>query len=150
VWRLIKNSAAALALSASFTWWVSGARAADESPGAQVFAGTCAVCHGADAGGIPGTFPSLRDQVQAFAKTAEGRDYLVMVVSSGLMGELKVAGVRYNNVMPAQSALSEADVAAVLSYLTKTELSPADVKDARQRHASNTSPTTRTLRPVEP
>ena len=150
MWRLIKNSAAALALSVSWVFLASGARAADESPGARVFAGTCAVCHGADAGGIPGTFPSLREQVQGFAKTAEGRDYLIMVVSSGLMGELKVAGVRYNNVMPAQSALSEADVAAVLSYLTKTELSAADVKEARQRHAANTSPTTRTLRPAEP
>jgi mono/diheme cytochrome c family protein len=53
----------------------------------------------------------------AFAKSEQGRDYLIMVLTSGLMGELKVGGVRYNNVMPAQSGLSEADVAAVLSYL---------------------------------
>jgi mono/diheme cytochrome c family protein len=149
VWRLSKSSwtvALALLLTVGFR----GAQAAEESPGAAVFAKTCAVCHGADAAGIPGTFPSLHEQVVAFAQTAQGRDYLIMVVSSGLMGEIKLGTARYNNVMPAQSVLSEADVAAVLSYLGKMELSVADVKDARARHAANSAPTTRTLRPAEP
>jgi mono/diheme cytochrome c family protein len=127
-------------------------------PGATIFATRCAVCHGPAAAGIPGTFPSLHDQIAAFAKTPAGRDYLVMVVSSGLMGELNVAGVRYNNVMPAQSGLSEADVAAVLNYLAgdlgKQDLAGAalssnDVKDARARHPQNTAQGTRALRPVD-
>jgi len=93
----------------------------------------------------------------AFAKSEQGRDYLIMVLTSGLMGELKVGGVRYNNVMPAQSGLSEADVAAVLSYLAsglgKNEqgaaaVSTSDVKEARARHAQNSAPITRTLRPT--
>jgi mono/diheme cytochrome c family protein len=127
---------------------LSSALRAEESNGAAIFATRCAVCHGPKAAGIPGTFPSLHEQVVEFAKTAEGRDYLIMVVSSGLMGELKVAGVRYNNVMPAQSGLSEADVAAVLSYLSGAEISAPDVKDARSRHAGNTAQGTRTLRPA--
>ena len=121
---------------------------AQESIGAGIFAARCAVCHGAQAAGIPGTFPSLHEQIAAFAKSAEGRDYLVMVVSSGLMGELKIGGVRYNNVMPAQSGLSEADVAAVLSYLSNSTISAADVKEARSRHAENSAQGTRTLRPA--
>ncbi len=136
---------------------VANSSLADPSPaGAAVFAGRCAVCHGANAAGIPGTFPSLHEQVVAFAKTAEGRDYLVMVVSTGLMGELKVAGVRYNNVMPAQSGLTDAEVAAVINYLAGdlgrnepvTPLSAADVPAARARHTDNSSQATRALRPA--
>lgn len=121
---------------------------AQESNGAGIFAARCAVCHGAQAAGIPGTFPSLHDQVVAFGKSPEGREYLIMVVSSGLMGELKVGGVRYNNVMPAQSGLSEADVAAVLSYLSGAAITAADVKATRARHADNSAQTTHTLRPA--
>jgi mono/diheme cytochrome c family protein len=126
-------------------------------PGAAVFADRCAVCHGPQAAGIPGTFPSLHEQVAAFAKIPEGRDYLVMVVTTGLMGNLKVGGVNYNGVMPAQSGLGEAEVAAVLNYLAsdlgKNEsgaaaLSAADVTGARARHADKSAQATRALRPA--
>jgi len=133
--------------------------AADETPsGAAVFAARCAVCHGPEAAGIPGSFPSLHEQIVAFGKTAEGRDYLVMVVTTGLMGDIKVAGGSYRGVMPAQSGLSEAEVAAVLSYLAsdrgKAEgepvLSAADVIAARGRHPEKSAQSTRALRPPYP
>jgi mono/diheme cytochrome c family protein len=129
----------------------------DADAGATVFANRCAVCHGPEAAGIPGSFPSLHEQVVAFAKLPEGRDYLVMVVTTGLMGSLKVGGVSYNGVMPAQSGLSEADVAAVLSYLASNlgksdsgspPLSATDVTDARARHADKSAQATRALRPA--
>jgi mono/diheme cytochrome c family protein len=132
----------------------SGAAA---SEGAAVFANRCAVCHGPQAAGIPGAFPSLHEQVVAFAKMPEGRDYLVMVVTTGLMGNLKVGGVNYNGVMPAQSGLGEAEVAAVLSYLAsdlgKNEsgaaaLSATDVTDARARHPDNSAQAVHALRPA--
>jgi mono/diheme cytochrome c family protein len=127
------------------------------SAGATIFAERCAVCHGPEAAGIPGTFPSLHDQVVAFAKLPQGRDYLVMVVTTGLMGALKVGGVTYNGAMPAQSGLSEAQVAAVLSYLAggrgknpsgAAALSAGDVADARARHAEKSAQATRALRPA--
>jgi mono/diheme cytochrome c family protein len=131
--------------------------AGGESAGATVFADHCAVCHGPQAAGIPGSFPSLHEQVVTFAKMPQGRDYLVMVVTTGLMGGLKVAGVSYNGVMPAQSGLSEAEVAAVLSYLASdlgkntsaaAALSAGDVTDARARHADKSAQATRALRPA--
>jgi mono/diheme cytochrome c family protein len=136
---------------------MSGASQAQDSPGATIFATRCAVCHGPQAAGIPGTFPSLHEQVVAFAKSEAGRDYMIMVVTSGLMGELKVGGVRYNNVMPAQSGLSEADVAAVLSFLasglgkneSSAAMSASDVQAARARHPQNTAQGSRTLRPAD-
>ena len=109
------------------------------------------------AAGIPGSFPSLHEQVVAFAKIPQGRDYLVMVVTTGLIGSLKVAGVSYNGAMPAQSGLTESEVAAVLSYLAsdlgKNEsagaaLSAADVVDTRARHPDKSAQSTRALRPA--
>lgn len=135
----------------------TAASAADGDAGAAVFASRCAVCHGPQAAGIPGSFPSLHEQVVAFAKMPQGRDYLVMVVTTGLMGTLKVGGVTYNGVMPAQSGLSEAEIAAVLSYLASglgtdasgtTALSAADVIEARARHPDGAPQSTRALRPA--
>jgi len=140
-----------------FAALLAGSSRAEENTGANIFATRCAVCHGPQAAGIPGTFPSLHEQVVTFAKSPAGRDYLIMVVTSGLMGELQVGGVRYNNVMPAQSGLSETDVAAVLSYLASAlgkddpgtaAVSATDVKEARGRHAQNSAQSTRTLRPA--
>jgi mono/diheme cytochrome c family protein len=167
----LTRSNAVLALSAALALGAAlGAatpRAAEEpaaappgdagSAGAVIFANRCAVCHGADAAGIPGSFPSLHEQVVAFGKIPQGRDYLVMVVTTGLMGALKVGGVSYNGVMPAQSGLSEAEVAAVLSYLAGGRdknssgtalLSASDVTDARARHADKSAQATRALRPA--
>jgi mono/diheme cytochrome c family protein len=124
--------------------------------GAAVFAGRCAVCHGAEAAGIPGSFPSLHEQIVGFAKTPEGRDYLVMVVTTGLMGELKVAGVTYRGVMPAQSGLSDAEIAAVITYLGSdrgkdtavTALTADEVQAIHGRHPDRSPQTTRALRPA--
>jgi mono/diheme cytochrome c family protein len=132
---------------------------ADEpSSGASIFAGRCAVCHGEEAAGIPGSFPPLREQIVTFAKAQPGRDYLVMVVTTGLMGDLKVAGTSYHGVMPAQSGLSEAEVAAVLTYLAGDRgkdasapvLTAAEVVGARARHPDKSAQSTRALRPAFP
>jgi mono/diheme cytochrome c family protein len=85
--------------------------------GAAVFAAHCAVCHGPNAEGVPGAFPPLGAQVIAFAKLPAGRDYLVTAVSGGLIGSVQVAGETYSGAMPPQNMLSEAEVAAALSFL---------------------------------
>jgi mono/diheme cytochrome c family protein len=126
------------------------------SAGATVFATRCAVCHGAAAAGIPGSFPSLHEQIVGFAKQAAGREYLVMVVTTGLAGELQVAGITYHGVMPAQSMLRDADVAAVLNYLASglgkikgsAPFSAQDVIDIRARHPEKSPTNTRALRPA--
>jgi mono/diheme cytochrome c family protein len=147
----------ALGVAASAVW-TAPALADDPVSGANIFTGRCAVCHGPEAAGIPGSFPSLHEQIVAFAATPAGRDYLVMVVTTGLMGDLKVGGASYRGVMPAQSGLSEAEVAAVLSYLgsdrgkiaSPPALSAADVAQARLRHPDQSAQNTRALRPTLP
>jgi mono/diheme cytochrome c family protein len=73
------------------------------------------------------------------------------------LGNLKVGGVTYNGAMPAQSGLSEAEVAGVLNYLASNlgkndsgvaALSAADVTAARARHADPSPQATRALRPA--
>jgi mono/diheme cytochrome c family protein len=156
--RAARVAAVGLGLASLCAALLTGASRAQDNGGSNIFATRCAVCHGPQAAGIPGTFPSLHEQVVGFAKSEAGRDYMIMVVTSGLMGELKVAGTRYNNVMPAQSGLSEADVAAVLSFLASglgkdaqgaAAISASDVKEARARHPQNTAQGTHTLRPVD-
>jgi mono/diheme cytochrome c family protein len=159
------RSATAAAIAGMFvamaiaTWFT--AAAADETPagsgsGAAIFSTRCAVCHGPEAAGIPGSFPSLHEQVVAFGKSPEGRAYLVMVVTTGLMGELKVAGITYRGVMPAQSGLSDADIAAVLSYLAANRgkdagppaLGAADVAAIHAAHPDHAAQSTLALRPA--
>jgi len=138
--------------------FVDRAAADDAVSGADVFSGHCAVCHGPEAAGIPGSFPSLHEQILGFGKTTPGREYLIMVVTTGLMGELKVGGVTYRGVMPAQSMLSEAEVAAVLSFLTSDRgkdssavaLTADDVAAARARHPERSAQSTYALRPATP
>jgi mono/diheme cytochrome c family protein len=155
--RSSKARAGAWLAVAGYAWIAAVPASADEPvSGASVFAGHCAVCHGPEAAGIPGSFPSLHEQIVVFGKTPPGRDYLVMVVTTGLMGELKVAGVTYRGVMPAQSGLSEAEVAAVLSYLASDRgniaglpaLTAADVTAVRARHTDPSAQNTRALRPT--
>lgn len=125
--------------------------------GASVFATRCAICHGATGAGNPGSFPSLHAQVEAFAKSPQGLDYLVMVVSKGLVGELNVAGIKFNGVMPPQSGLKPADVASVVNFLASglgrnpaagSVLTESDVVAIRTRLSAQTPQMTRAARPA--
>jgi len=92
------------------------AQAAD---GASVYT-RCAVCHLPSGAGVPGAFPPLQSDFLSLAKKPEGRRYLALVVIKGLSGPLVIAGKTYRGVMPAQSALNDADIAAVLNHVGTT------------------------------
>lgn len=81
--------------------------------GAQVYAGSCAVCHGAEGQGTPDAFPPLAGHAAGLA--ASGRDYLPLVVLYGLSGKIVVNGDPYNGVMPSWDQLSNEEIAAVLN-----------------------------------
>lgn len=136
------------------------ARIAYAAPaGADVFSGHCAVCHGPKAEGIPGSFPPLGPQIKAFAALPAGREYLVMAVSTGLIGSLSVAGATFQGAMPPQNMLSEAEVAAVLNYLASGlgkaksgahAFDGPEVTAIRARHPGVTGPAALALRPALP
>jgi mono/diheme cytochrome c family protein len=85
--------------------------------GSGIFAEHCAVCHQADGKGIPGTYPPLADSAGDYVRTAQGRAYLIHVVSFGLTGPISVHGQRYNGTMQAWPQFSDDDVAQVLNHV---------------------------------
>jgi mono/diheme cytochrome c family protein len=103
-----------------------------DADGATVYK-RCAACHLPTRAGVPGAFPPLRGDISAFAETAEGRRYLVLVLTRGLSGPIKAEGKVYSGVMPAQSMLSDGEVAAVLNFLaqSKVEFTAEEVSQLR-------------------
>ena len=81
--------------------------------GAAVFAGNCVACHQANGLGLSGIFPPLAGSRWVLENDAR----LVQILLHGLNGELEVLGVSYNGVMPAFGQLSDAELAAVLTYI---------------------------------
>ncbi len=80
----------------------------------------CAPCHLPTGKGVPSAFPPINDRLTGMMGTEEGRHYLVMVVSKGLMGPIDVDGTIFRGVMPALGAgLKPEEVAAVLNYIAE-------------------------------
>ncbi len=109
----------------------------------------CAACHLANGAGVPNAFPPLNsNDVRALVAKPEGRRYLASVVIKGVSGPLTVDGKTYRGVMPAQSGLDDADVAAVLNHVATgiakagagfKPFTPGEVAAARTAAASLTS-----------
>lgn len=104
--------------------------------GKEVYSSTCQSCHMAAGEGIPGAFPPLAksDFLMKDQKRAVG------VVVHGLSGEVIVNGQTYNMVMPAQSHLTDQQVADVLNYVqnnfgnkSATAVTPAVVAEIRKK-----------------
>jgi mono/diheme cytochrome c family protein len=88
--------------------------AAGAVDGAQLFGAKCVACHQAAGTGVPGVFPPLAgsEWVQGDPKI------LVKLVLLGVSGEIEVKGAKYNGLMPPfKDTLSDAEIAAVLSYV---------------------------------
>lgn len=120
------------------------AAAWSEPAGARIYAERCIACHQAGGAGVPGIAPPLAGNVGRMAGSEEGRAYLARVLLVGMVGAIKVDGIRYSGNMPAQAALTDAEIADVLGYLLKdiellsdlSWLTPGHV--ASQRRAGGT------------
>jgi len=106
-----------LAAAAAFAMPGAAAPAVDE--GAAVYK-RCAACHLANGAGVPGAFPPLRGDIRALAARSAGRRYLTLVVTRGVSGPITVEGKIFRGVMPTQSGLDDAQVAAVLNHVLGT------------------------------
>jgi mono/diheme cytochrome c family protein len=129
----------ALAVAALVLTSGGAAAAAD---GAKLFADTCQACHQAGGVGAPGLAPPLVSAVMAHA-AAKQKDYPVMVVINGLSGSIRLAGGgAIASAMPPQQALSDDEIAAVVSYVfrlndVKSAVKPADVARLRKQPTSH-------------
>jgi len=80
--------------------------------GAELYATSCANCHGARGGGRYPVFPPLAGSPRVTGDAAQ----LVPVVLHGMSGPTEVNGVAYNGLMPAFDHLDDRELALVLSH----------------------------------
>jgi len=73
----------------------------------------CLVCHQANGSGVPGMYPPLGPGSWVGKDPKE----LVMILTKGLSGKVEVNGEIYKNAMPAQSQLTNEEIADVLTYI---------------------------------
>lgn len=90
----------------------------DTKKGEQLFNSNCATCHQANGMGIPGAFPPLAGN----KNMSMGNQELITLMLEGKSGELIVNEVKYNGMMPPFTALSDEEIATVLTY-TKVKFS---------------------------
>ena len=109
--------------------------------GGALYATHCVACHQAEAVGAPGIAPPLAGHVGRYAGNEAGRNYLVHVPLTGMVGAITVDGVRYTGNMPSFAALSDADIASVIGHVLRefngvsdlSWLTPQFVGAARKR-----------------
>jgi mono/diheme cytochrome c family protein len=110
--------------------------------GGQLFASKCAACHQASGAGVPGVFPPL--VASEWVTGSETR--LVQILLHGIQGPLEVRGVTYNGLMPPWRTLTDAELAAVATYIrgawgnAAAPVTDATVAAARAATAARTTP----------
>ncbi len=108
--------------------------------GKDLFAKNCAMCHQSEGQGLEGAFPPLAksDFLHKLANQKD-RSELITIPLKGKNGKVIVNGKEYNGVMTPVSGLSDAELAAVLTYVSNswgnkapafTEAEVKKVKDA--------------------
>jgi mono/diheme cytochrome c family protein len=112
----------------------SGAAAA-AAQGKRVYDQVCGLCHGVDGLGKPGQAPPLAGSEWVIAK---GHNRLSHIPLAGISGPISVNGANWNLSMAAMgAALSDADLAAVLTYIRSSwgnkagEVTADDIKTIR-------------------
>jgi mono/diheme cytochrome c family protein len=110
--------------------------------GGQLFTAKCSACHQATGLGIPGVFPPL-----AGSEWVLGSDkVLVQIPLHGITGTLQVKGTSYHGAMPPFNTLSDAEIAAILTYVRShfanaaPAVSPATVASGRAATDSRSVP----------
>lgn len=89
------------------------AGAAGTADGKQIFNAQCAACHQATGLGLPGVFPPLDGSHFVNNKPI----VIANILLHGITGEIKVGDTTYKGTMPSFAHLSDAEIAAVASYV---------------------------------
>jgi mono/diheme cytochrome c family protein len=113
--------------------------------GKAVFENVCALCHNTDGSGKPGQGPPFAGSEWVMGSP----NRLIRIPLAGLTGPITVKGQSYNLSMLAMgAALSDEDLAAVLSYMRQSwgnkaaPVTPEQVKTVRAEVGSRSQPWT--------
>ena len=116
----------------------SGTGAAD---GKQVFTANCVACHQATGKGLPGVFPPLDG-----SEWVAGEERTVAnILLHGVTGEMTVMGNSFKGAMPSFQQLSDAELAAVASYIraewsNKAGAIKTELFEAERKASTRTAP----------
>jgi len=116
------------------SWFFQSGTAKSIERGKEVYVSYCQNCHMEDGMGTPDVFPPVAkaDYVKKPAKE------LIKIILEGQSGEIVVNKKTYNGMMPAQSYLTDEQIADVLNYVRNSwgnkipgTITPAQVKALR-------------------
>jgi len=117
----------------------------DLSRGKAVYENICGLCHNTDGMGRPGQAPPFAGSEWALGNP----NHMIRIPLVGLAGPVEVKGQQWNLAMPAMgAALSDDDLAAVLSYIRQSwgnkasAITPEQVKAVRAAVGNRTQPWT--------
>lgn len=80
---------------------------------AELYKAKCAACHQATGAGIPNAFPPI-----AKSEWVNGpAENLIRIQLRGLTGPITVAGKKYSSAMPPNAAMTDKEIADVLTYI---------------------------------
>jgi mono/diheme cytochrome c family protein len=88
--------------------------------GALLYGRHCSSCHLENGEGLRGIIPPLVNSDY----TEKNRDILACLIRQGIKGPIMVNGRQYNQAMPGNPHLSEADITNIINYLHKEFQSP--------------------------
>ena len=109
--------------------------------GKQLFTANCAACHQASGKGLPGVFPPLDG-----SEWVAGDERIVAnILLHGVTGEITVMGTNFKGAMPAFAQLSDAELAAVASYVrsewsNKAAAIKPELFEAERKAGTRTAP----------
>ncbi|MDT8408280.1 MAG: cytochrome c [Wenzhouxiangellaceae bacterium] len=92
----------------------SGEPAEPLAPGQAEYQKYCSSCHGKSGEGRSRSFPPL----QGSEWLELGPDAVALVVLRGLRGKIEVAGTTYRGYMPTMRQAGDAEIAALLGYIS--------------------------------
>ena len=108
------------------------AAASSSDAGQTLYQAKCIACHGPTGDGIPNAFPPL-----AGSEWVNGpAENLIKIQLHGLAGPIEVKGKLYNGMMPANAAMTNQEIADVLTYVRSNmgNNAPAITPDMVQPH----------------
>lgn len=112
--------------------------------GAGLFEASCSACHQSGGIGNPGIAPPLNDPALWQRLGAKAPDYVAGVMISGLSGTITAGGQVYAGlIMPSHASLTDAELAAIGTYILSTVnatglvLDAAHIEAARQAKPSH-------------
>lgn len=108
---------------------------ASVSRGKKIYTAYCLACHQADGSGVPHLNPPLT----ATEWVSGPKPVLIQMILKGSKGKVEIDGDTFTNAMPAQTFLTDQQIADVLTYVRNafgnkaSAVTPAEVKAQRAK-----------------